>query len=88
MFDKLTNDIDKILDLPDDHFVFGEMTAYLCGVPSWKRIAFYIYTFTYIRQRERGREYRTCLKWANFPRRLKRRIFVKRLQSWFYSGNW
>ena len=82
MFKEIENRINEILDLPEDYFIFGEMVAYLAEIPLWKFAALYIYTFTYIRQREQGKEYRTCLKWAAFPYKLKYKIAVSKLRNW------
>lgn len=86
MFKEMTTKIDEILDLPKECFIFGEIVAYLYNVPIWKMMGFYLYTFTYVKQREKGKEYRVCLKWATFPYTFRYKLFMSKLQRWFY--NW
>ena len=84
MFKEIENRINEILELPEEYFIFGEMIAYLVNIPKWKFAAFYVYTFTYIRQRDEGKDYRICLKWATFPYVLRYRIMVSRLRNWLW----
>jgi len=82
MFAAIAKQLDELFELEED--TFCEVVALLYNLPIWKLCGFYCYTWTYIKQREKGRDYRICLKWVTFPYMLRYRMFVTRMKRLFW----
>jgi hypothetical protein len=73
MFKLMADDIFDILDANDRNTdeeiseTFCAVTCYLFQTPIWKLCAFYLYTFTFIREQKQGRTLRICMKWVRVP---------------------
>lgn len=81
MFKQITTELDEILSDEDDGgTLFCLIAAYLYSIPIWKLCAFYVYTFTYLRDWGQGVSYRSYLKYVRFPYKLRYTLFVIRVK--------
>jgi len=89
MFDTITDKISELLEAyPCDTEQEGrtlarETTIYLYHIPIWKLCGFYLYSLTFIRDRDQGRTYRICLKTVLIPYLLHYKYWEHRIKQWF-----